>query len=147
MTMTLALFLLLTFSLLNHHLQASPFGCLNGKGDFVDWWVIYKISNSENYLYMDSTRLDQGPLGISESRILSSRHGPLSRTIKSTGFPTLRSARHDPIFLSWNDQPPYPGHNPIKAHAKVNETFSYILFFKIFILGFHGASKHFSRIS
>lgn len=35
--------------------ESAPFGCLNGQGQFVHWWFIYKQSDGLSYVYLDSS--------------------------------------------------------------------------------------------
>lgn len=46
----------------------SRFGCLNGKGEFVDWWFIYKQSDGASYVYLDGTMTE--PLPVSEKKAM-----------------------------------------------------------------------------
>ena len=101
-------------------LEATDFGCLNHEGEFVDWWVIYKEFNGERYVYLDS-QLDGIPLGLSNSREITSKLSPITRTVNSAGFSQIKQAAHDPCYLAWNDQPKQNENFPTSiGHAKVN---------------------------
>ena len=93
------------------------FGCLNHKGEFVDWWVIYKESGGERYIYKDTSPMD---LRLSSERLISSEDSPLVRTVKSSGCKSPENMSKDQFYFAWNDQPSNKGSAPKEfAHAKV----------------------------
>lgn len=110
------------------------FGCLNGAGKVVDWWVIYKEEKGHRYVYLDSSMTN--PLGLSYSQSIIHFNSPLYRTIRSANFPSLSipKRRHkstfgkrnnptplypDTFYVSWNDQPKKGSSSISDAHAKV----------------------------
>ncbi len=109
----------LLFCSITASVRAKPLGCLNGNGEFVDWWVIYKESNGLHYVYMDSTL--SAPRGLDKYlKIDDSRTSPIIKTIKSTGFHLDGNFPPHTAYMAWNDQPSKNYSVPKKyAHAKV----------------------------
>ena len=103
--------------------RSQKFGCLNGEGQRVDWWFIYKEFGSENYIYLDSERVKTsiGVQGLIKNLDITDRQtSPLVRTILSTGFPDIYNFPNAPFHLSWNDQKSEFVRSPSSfAHAKV----------------------------
>lgn len=50
-------------------LAAAEFGCLNGNGQRVAWWFIYKEYGTEHYVYLDSTLSQAEPVRVSRRYI------------------------------------------------------------------------------
>lgn len=101
---------------------AVNFGCLNHRGQFVDWWVIYKEAAGRRYVYLDSSgRVDEA-LGLHRDRSISSSSSPLSRTIASSGYP---HQLQNTISLAWNDQPSGASEFSKQiGHAKVKQDYT-----------------------
>ena len=137
--MSLLLLVTFLFGFLRNTQATERFGCLNGSGQVVDWWVIYKQSSGYKYVYLDST-MDK-PLGLSRKTI-NNVDSPIVRTVSSANYflkssaPTkqFKSPRlnakyqssqvqpplNDPFYVSWNDQPKKGSTILSHAHAKVN---------------------------
>ena len=138
--MPLRLLLIFFVSLLTGS-QARRFGCLNGIGEMVDWWVIYKEGKGLRYVYLDST-MDQ-PLGLNSRRLITHESSPLTKTVRSANYknaphikiskvkignpftPTsspaqIRKSISEPFHVAWNDQPTKGSSSISEAHAKVN---------------------------
>lgn len=95
------------------------FGCLDHKGRFVDWWVIYKETGGERYIYKDSRTV----LNLNEIRLISDRGSPLVQTVLSSGFRSMQNTANSPFYVAWNDQPAKNLNAPTEsAHAKVIST-------------------------
>lgn len=98
------------------------FGCLNGFNTHVDWWVIYKESFGERYIYKDP----HTELHLSEDRLISNIDSPLVLTVKSSGFYRINNSANSPFYVAWNDQPTKVGNASLElAHAKV--IYSYLI--------------------
>jgi hypothetical protein len=112
----LALALLALFFTLVSGSRTADFGCLNNEGRFVDWWIIYKETGGERYIYKDPRTV----LNLSSDRLITAGNSPLVRTVKSSGFISLRNHANSPFYLAWNDQPlKNLNAPPESAHAKV----------------------------
>ena len=82
----------------------------------VDWWVIYKESGGERYIYKDP----HIKLHLSEDRLINDSDSPLVRTVESSGFNEIENSANSPFYVAWNDQPTKTGSASLEfAHAKV----------------------------
>lgn len=106
------------------------FGCLNSKGNHVDWWIIYKEYGGERYIYKDP----HTELHLHDSRLIGHANSPLVRTVKSSGFSDTTSRfSNGPFYISWNDQPTKGENAGLEfAHAKVHTYTLCCIFFIIF---------------
>lgn len=112
----LALALLTLYFTLALGSRTANFGCLNHEGVFVDWWVIYKETGGERYIYKDSRTV----LNLNSDRLITDANSPLVQTILSSGFASLGSYANSPFYTAWNDQPIKNFNGPPEsAHAKV----------------------------
>lgn len=93
------------------------FGCLNHDKIHVDWWVIYKESGGERYIYKDP----HTTLFLSSDRLISDSNSPLVTTVQSSGFCNIKkNSANSPFYVAWNDQPTKAGSASLDfAHAKV----------------------------